>query len=242
MTPFAALTESICSVRSAVYDNRNTEMKLQTKIENSRGYTLIEIIGVIAIIAILAAVLTPRVINVIARGKVNSTAQSLASLKTATTDYVVKNGSIPLRDGTGATNGAVATGRFDADLIAGGFLEKLFACAIGSQTFDDSALTGRIHVRSQTAASAGTVAAPTATVGGTNFNLDRDSATPEFTTSQVVASAFIPGVAIGDAIALNKICDGDANTGTGADVVGRCIYSAAAVDNTVTVYVYVAHY
>src|SRR5881396_1746618 len=99
------------------------------------AFTLIEIIGVIAIIAILAAVLTPRVVKVIARGKVNSTAQALASLKTATTDYIVKNGSIPLRDGTGATNGAVAIGRFDADLLSGGFTEKLFSCAIGTQLF-----------------------------------------------------------------------------------------------------------
>ncbi len=206
------------------------------------GFTLIEIIGVVAIIAILAAVLTPRVIKVIARGKVNSTAQSLGSLKTATTDYIVKNGSLPLRDGTGATNAAVAVGRFDADLIAGGFLEKLFSCAIGTQLFDESALTGRIHVKSQTAVSAGAVAAPTATVGGTNFNLDRDPSTADFTASQVVVAAVIPGVAIGDAIELNKILDGDTNTGTAADTVGRCIYSAAAPDNTVTVYVYIGHY
>src|ERR671934_1202980 len=139
-------------------------MKIKSvSLRQKAGFTLIEIIGVVAIIAILAAVLTPRVIKVIARGKVNSTAQSLGSLKTATTDYIVKNGSLPLRDGTGATNAAVATGRFDADLIAGGFLEKLFSCAIGNQTFDESVLTGRIHVRTQTALSAGAVATPTAT-------------------------------------------------------------------------------
>ena len=206
------------------------------------GFTLIEIIGVVAIIAILAAVLTPRVISVIARGKVNATAQSLASLKTSTADYVGKNGSIPARDGTGANNGAVATGRFDADLVAGGFTEKLFNCSIGNQTFDTSALDTRIHVRSLASVSAAVVAAPTATAGGGNFNLDRDVATADFTTGQMVVSAFLPGVSITDAIALNKILDGDDNTGTGADSTGRCMYSAAAGDNTVTVYVYIAHY
>ena len=55
-------------------------------------------------------------------------------------------------------------------------------------------------------------------------------------------AAFIPGVAIADAIAMNKILDGDDNTGTSADSTGRCMYSAAAVDNTVTIYVYIAHY
>jgi type II secretory pathway pseudopilin PulG len=214
----------------------------QTASGKVQAFTLIEIIGVVAVIAILAAVLTPRVISVIARGKVNGTAQSLASLKTATTDYVVKNGNLPSRDGTGSTNGAVATGRFDADLVAGGFTEKLFGCAIGSQTFDESALTGRVHVRAVTATAAAAVTDPTATVGGSNFNLDRDTATADFTAAQRIVAAFIPGVALSDAIELNKILDGDTNTGTTADITGRCIYSAAAPDNTVTVYVYIAHY
>jgi len=217
-------------------------MKTTITARRGAGFTLIEIIGVVAVIAILAAVLTPRVISVIARGKVNGTAQTLASLKTATTDYVVKNGSLPTRDGTGSTNAAVSTGRFDADLVAGGFTEKLFTCALGTQTFDESALTGRIHIRSQTVTSSGTVTAPTATVGGVNFNLDRDTSTADFTSSQEVVAAFIPGVALTDAIELNKILDGDTNSGTGADIIGRCIYSAAAVDNTVTIYVYLAHY
>ncbi len=210
--------------------------------QKAAAFTLIEIIGVVAVIAILAAVLTPRVISVIARGKVNAAAQSLGSLKSATTDYLTKNGSLPTRDGTGTTNGAVATGRFDADLVTGGFTEKLFACSIGTQTFDSSALSGRVHIRSLAATSSGTVTAPTATVGGVNFDLDRSTSTADFTSGQMVVAAFIPGVAIADAIAMNKILDGDDNTGTSADSTGRCMYSAAAVDNTVTLYVYIAHY
>jgi type II secretory pathway pseudopilin PulG len=219
------------------------KMKTNPQAGSARAaFTLIEIVGVVAVIAILAAVLTPRVVSVIARGKVNATAQSLGSLKSATADYIAKNGTVPVRDGTGSTNAAVATGRFDADLISGGFTEKLFAVSVGTQTFDASALTGRVHVRSVSATSSGTVTTPTATVGGVNFDLDRSTATADFTTGQMVIAAFIPGVSITDAIALNKILDGDDNTGTGADITGRCIYSAAAVDNTVTVYVYVAHY
>ncbi len=220
-------------------------MKTKTTTRNSTakaGFTLIEIIGVVAVIAILAAVLTPRVISVIARGKVSATAQSLGGLKSATADYIAKNGAIPARDGTGSTNGAVATGRFDADLVTGGFTEKLFSASIGTQTFDNSALTGRIHIRSVTGTSSGTVTTPTVTVGGVNFDLDRSTASADFTTGQMVVSAFLPGTSLTDAIALNKIIDGDDNAGTGADVTGRCIYSAAAVDNTVTVYIYVAHY
>src|SRR6266545_2935776 len=186
-------------------------MKAKTSsrlMSGSSAFTLIEIIGVVAIIAILAGVLTPRVISVIARGKVNATAQSLSSLKTATADYIGKNGAVPARAGTGATDSAVATGRFDADLIAGGFTEKLFSCSLGAQAFDGSALTGRTHVRTLASTSAASVTAPTATVGGDNFNLDRDTATADFTTGLMVVSAFIPGVALVDAIALNKVLDG----------------------------------
>lgn len=213
---------------------KNTEASLL-------GFTLIEIIGVLAVIAVLAALLTPKVFDVIARGKVNSTALAYNTLKTATTDYFAQNGSFPLRAGTGSTNGPAANGRFDADLLSGGFMEKLFSCAIGWQTNAATPLTGRTHSRTLTAVSSGTVTAPTATVGGTNYDLDRDSSTADFNTSQTVVSLFIPGVPITDAIALNKLLDGDENTGSGPDIVGKCMYSTAA-GGLVTIYVYVAHY
>src|SRR6266498_2466938 len=72
-----------------------------------------------------------------------------------------------------------------AILVAVGFTERLFTAAIGIQTFDSSALTGRIHVRSQTATSAGSVTAATATVGGDNFDLDRDATTADFTSGSM---------------------------------------------------------
>ncbi|MBL9134254.1 MAG: prepilin-type N-terminal cleavage/methylation domain-containing protein [Verrucomicrobiales bacterium] len=217
-------------------------MKVPQPTRHRNGFTLIEIIGVIALVALLAAILAPRVTGVVSRGKVSSTAEGIASLKTATADYIAKNSSLPLRAGTGSTNNAVATGRFDADLVAGGFTEKLFSCGIGTQTFDESELTSRTHVRSQTVSTSASITAPTSTAGGTGFDLDRDANTADFSTGQVVVSAFIPGVSIADAIALNKQVDGDVNTGTGADSVGRCLYSAVDADNKVTVYVYIAHY
>lgn len=217
-------------------------MKIERRTQHQQGFTLVEIIGVVALIAVLAAVLAPRVTSVIGRGKINSTSQGIAGLKTATMDYIAAKSSIPIRAGTGATNAAVATGRFDADLVAGGFTEKLFTCAIGSQTFDSSDLSNRTHVRSLRAVADASVDAPTATAGGDCFDLDRDATTADFTTVQVVVSAFIPDVPVSDAIALNKLIDNSVNTGSGADVEGRCIYSAADSDNQVTVYVYVAHY
>ena len=202
---------------------------------------MIEIIGVVAIIAVLAALLTPRILNAVARSKVNSTALSYSSLKTATTDYFAKNNSFPSRVGTGSTNGAVATGRFDADLVSGGFLEKLFTCSIGSQLNDMSALTGRTHVRSQAALAAATLTI-SSTAGGDNFDLDGDGATADFTTANTIVSLVIPGVNINDAIELNKLIDNTTNSSIStADTAGRCVYSTPS-SSTTTVYLYVAHY
>lgn len=195
-------------------------------------------IGVIAIISILAAVLVPKVQNAIARSKVSGTALIYNTVRTATVDYYSKSNSFPLRAGTGAADTATATGRFDADLVAAGFLDKLVMTPIGA-TATTGALTTRPHVRVQAAVVAGTPN-PTAAAGGNNFDLDNNTATSDFAAGQNVVSLMIPGVSIADAILLNSIIDNTVNTGTAADRVGRCIYSAAA-GGTVTVYLYLAH-
>ena len=206
--------------------------------ESLAGFTLIEMIGVLAIIGILAGVLAPKVFDAVARSRINGAAVSYNSVKTSTVDYFAKNGTFPLRDGTGAADTATPTGRFDADLLNGGFVEKLFSCAIGSQ-LTAGPLTQRPHMRSQTAVAAA-VPVITATVGGNNFNLDGVAAA-DFTTAMTVVSLVIPGVSITDAISLNKIIDGVTNVGAAQDVTGRCMYSTPAANNTVTVYIYVAH-
>lgn len=192
----------------------------------------------IAVTSILAAVLVPKVIHAVSRSKVSGTALVYNTLRTAATDYYSRSNSFPARAGTGAANTATRTGRFDADLLAAGLLDKLVSTPIGS-TETAGALTTRVHVRSLTAVQSPRVNL-TATVGGNNYDLDSNNATADFTADQMVVSLMIPGVTLSDAIQLNSIIDNAQNSGTGADRIGRCIYSPAA-GGTVTVYLYLAH-
>ncbi len=216
-------------------------MKIQNPRNQSRGFSLIELIGVLAIIGILAGIIVPKVIQATARSKVTSTAASYNSLKTAAADYFGKNGTFPDRSGTGATNGAVANGRFDADLIAGGFADKLFTCGIGSQLNDSSNLRNRTHVRSLDTVSNGAVTI-TANAGGDNFDLDGNASTADFTAGSKIVALMIPDTAVPDAIELNRMLDNETAEGTAANLTGRCIFSAPANNGTTTVYLYVAHH
>ncbi len=208
------------------------------------GFTLVEVIGVVALVAVLAAVLLPRVTSLMSRGKVNATAQALVSLRTATDNYLAVNSAFPFRLGTGLTNGPAREGRFDADLVAEGFTEQLFTCPIGSQSTEaTSSLSKRVHIRStQVSGDPTTITALSSVSGGTYFDLDRNPANVDMTSPQMVVTAFIPEVPIAEAIALNRLIDGDSNSGTAADYVGRCLYSS--INNTfrVTVFVYISHH
>ena len=54
---------------------------------DSRGFTLIEMIGVLAVVAVLAAMVLPKVFDVIAESRVNALAASVKAYETAVTKY-----------------------------------------------------------------------------------------------------------------------------------------------------------
>ena len=61
---------------------------------DSRGFTLIEMIGVLAVLAVLAALVLPKVFDVIAESRVNALAASVKAYETAVIKYYSDLGSL----------------------------------------------------------------------------------------------------------------------------------------------------
>src|ERR1035437_2545343 len=88
------------------------------------GFSLVEMIGVLAIIAILAVVIVPKVFSTIASARVTSAVGSCNSMKTAVTEFAGKYGTIPL---------TVAASRIDDLLVTTSILDTRFLVKIGTQ-------------------------------------------------------------------------------------------------------------
>ena len=70
-------------------------------VQDSRGFTLIEMIGVLAVVAVLAALVLPKVFDVIAESRVNALAASVKAYETAVTKYYGDIGSLLPLNATG---------------------------------------------------------------------------------------------------------------------------------------------
>src|SRR5262245_1085190 len=99
--------------------------------KSSQAFTLIEMIGVLAVIAILASMLIPKIFEAINNSKVNNTAVSYNTVKTAIADHYAKWGSLLSSNGTlFAVTDAIAQ-NYDKLLVTEGFLDKPFQVKIG---------------------------------------------------------------------------------------------------------------
>lgn len=107
-------------------------------IKNSpKGFSLIEMIGVLAIIGILASVVAPKVFDAIRDGKITAAVSVLQTIKSSCTDYARKYNVFPTDGdkapvqpytrpyGDGATITDAATANIGDILISEGMLEKL---------------------------------------------------------------------------------------------------------------------
>ncbi|MEM8981574.1 MAG: prepilin-type N-terminal cleavage/methylation domain-containing protein [Pseudomonadota bacterium] len=72
---------------------------------NSRGFTLMEMIGVVAVIAILAAMATPMIFDAIRNARVSAFAQDIRTVKAAVARFYADTGRFPMhRPNNGNTN------------------------------------------------------------------------------------------------------------------------------------------
>ena len=187
-------------------------MKMSIRSRKISGFTLIEMVGVLAVIAILAALLVPKIFAAINDSRYSNAVASINSVKTATMDYFGKNGSF------------ARTLTFDTVLVSSNHLERPLACKLA-----------------ETSASAQVVAlAAAAAVGnldgkGGNYTLDNLSTL----TGDSVVQIKLEGVALNDARELSNRIDGPTlSTAAGADTLGRVVYENLPAT---TVFIYIAH-
>src|SRR5262245_44842007 len=117
---------------------RNRSLKAQ-------GFTLIEMIGVLAVIAILAALLIPKIFNAINDSRVNNAVVSYNTIKAASAEHYAKYGAFDKTAGGAAVptaptsvsppNGVAGMEYWDAQLLKEGFSDKLFLVKIGTNSF-----------------------------------------------------------------------------------------------------------
>jgi prepilin-type N-terminal cleavage/methylation domain-containing protein len=196
-----------------------------TKINSSKAFSLIEMIGVLAIIGILASVVAPKVFDAIRDAKITGAAAVNNAVKSATVDYARKYRILPI-DGTrlpagtnftrtygdGASVDTLAKCTFGDVLISEGMLEKL-TLPIGP--------SGSNSLASTTVTLAGTKAAPTLNIGTLDYpaiicftNIATSDTDKLFTASANsirVAALLIPGLTTLEAAGLKTKIDGPFN-------------------------------
>jgi len=207
----------------------NLVRKKQTK-----GFTLIEMIGVLAVIAILAALLIPKVFQAITEAKINTVPVGASTCKTGTVDHYAKYGALNITQGTNITTLPMA----DYDslvLLVEGFIDKPFAPRVGSTS----------DVLLDAIPGTQVMGFAVTTADGTGYDLAGTgtlAAGLNSVTGSHVVYAIIEDVAIADAQAISARIDGapmsqpEGNTGT--DELGRVKY---ATGTTTDVYIYLTH-
>lgn len=192
------------------------------------GFTLIEMVGVLAVIAILAAILVPKIFSAIEESRYNNAIASINGVKAATMNYFAKQG------------GFVPSDTFGNVLITNGDLERPFATRIGTDW----------GLEVKTAATAGVA-------NGNRFNkLDGNNvaASGNVVQCRIVGVPVSDAYELSKRLDGTAMC---ATAGAGPDNIlgneddipaignlddkGRVIYAAADANGLTTVYVYIAH-
>ncbi len=197
---------------------------LRVSLSGRRGFTLVEMIGVLAVIAVLTGLLIPRVFSAIGQSRINTTALGYNSLKSASLMYFGKYGTFA--DTNGSASGTHSESWDDGVLLAEGLIEKKFETQLATNT----------HVHLVPCRISATVGA----VADGCYDLAGDGSNTVVGTS--VVEAVLKGVSAEDAKELNDRIDGtERGAELGAsDIKGRVKFDIAA-GATGTVHLYIAH-
>jgi prepilin-type N-terminal cleavage/methylation domain-containing protein len=189
-----------------------------------QAFTLIEMIGVLAVIAILAALLIPKVFSAINDARVNGVCITCNTIKTAVADHYGKYGKFDAVFGTNILTfaGNILPGYDTNVLMAEGLLDKPFSAKIAGGDPSTNCVL-------QLSKNGGN--------GGSGYSLDGSTNTT--VGASFVVEAVLYNVTRADARDLNDRLDGPPlGVATGADTKGRVEYADA---DPTTVYIYITH-
>jgi prepilin-type N-terminal cleavage/methylation domain-containing protein len=220
------------------------KIQLKTTKKGTHGFTLVELIGVMAVIAILSAMLIPKIFDAINSARIEHAAASINTIRTAVASHYTKYGAFADSTGTFFTPTGVAADQADdaADfdtlvLMKDRMIDKRFSVKLGDQL-----ATTLVRVRVIEAATT------TADITESSANYDFDGVADAVDTNNgsLVVEAVITGVNANDAKELKEMIDGNDLTNPtpaigSAATLGRVKYPAIASGETGTVLVYIYH-
>lgn len=103
------------------------------KRQGQKGFTLIELMIVVAVIGVLSAIAVPKYQEFAKKGAVASGIATLSALKTNIEDHMATNGSFPATSAAiGIINSSIGTVDLDSSVSAGVVLEFTDGAANGS--------------------------------------------------------------------------------------------------------------
>jgi type II secretory pathway pseudopilin PulG len=219
---------------------------LVKKTKRALGFTLVELIGVMAVIAILSAMLIPKIFDAINSARIEHAAASINTIRTAVASHYTKYGAFADSHGVFFTPAGVATGGTqEADaaafdtlvLMKDRMIDKRFGVKLGDQ-LDTNLVRVRVI---ESAANAAAITASSA-----NYDFDGVGAVVDTNNGSLVVEAVITGVNGNDAKELKEMIDGNDLTNPTpaigeAATLGRVKYPAIATGETGTVLVYIYH-
>lgn len=205
--------------------------------QSRRGFTLVEMIGVLAIVATLAAMLVPQVLGIISRSRVLDAVGAYNSIKAGAITYAAKYGLI------GDINGRALDVDVDTDVATNWDRDVLLRLNLIDERFRTKvAAAVSVQVRES-------LPADTAPDGSNAaYNLLGLDGTPNLTAGvKHVLDVHLTDVLLDDARELNRHIDGTFNalgeTSEGTDLRGRVKYdfSSSPTPGMGDVYLYLTH-